>query len=281
MKTILIPIDFSKNALQALQYAQELYKCNRAEFYLLHAFAEEVYGPYKTTTVETRKTLERDIRKKVEEKLNKLVSSIEGTPPNPLHKFITVAAFDSLVDAANDLVEKHNLDLIIMGTHGENSTNKTTFGSYTIEVFKYVKCPVLAVPSDFEYKQPKAILFPTDYMLPFKRRELKLLSELAGNFKSEIHFLYLSDFNVLSARQVDNQLFLKGNLTKAYLFFETAPVKNRVETILEYIKEHEVDMLTMVNSRHSFFEDMLYSSTIDQLGLKIKIPFLVMQNLPR
>jgi hypothetical protein len=37
----------------------------------------------------------------------------------------------------------------------------------------------------------------------------------------------------------------------------------------------------MVNSRHSFFEDMLYRSTVDLLGLKVGIPFLVMQNLNR
>ncbi|WP_350285335.1 universal stress protein [uncultured Croceitalea sp.] len=281
MRTILIPTDFSENALQALTYAQELYKCTRAEFFLLHAFAEDVYGTYKTTTVEERKTLEQDIRQKTERKLNAIVKSITGDPPNPLHSFITIAAFDSLVDAVNDVVEKYNLDLVIMGTRGENSDHKTTFGSYTIEVFKYVKCPVLAVPAAFEYRQPKVILFPTDYMLPYKRRELKLLGELAGSFKSDIHFLYLSDFDVLSARQEDNQLFLKGNLTKAHLYFEKAPIKNRVETILDHITSKDVGMLTMVNSRHSFFEDMLYSSTIDQLGLKINIPFLVMQNLPR
>lgn len=32
MKTVLIPTDFSKNALHALQYAQELFKCERACF---------------------------------------------------------------------------------------------------------------------------------------------------------------------------------------------------------------------------------------------------------
>ena len=281
MRTVLIPTDFSENALHALAYAQELFKCKRTEFYILHAFADQVYGKFKNNSVEERKKTEQDVRKQTEKKLGELVQQVLGEPPNPLHKFETIAAFDSLVDAVNDFVNQYNIDLVVMGTKGETSDNTTIFGSYTIQVFKYVTCPVLAVPEGGTYQPPKTILFPTDYMLPYKRRELKLLGDLAADFKSEIHCLYISDFEVLSDRQVDNRLFLKDSLSRAYVSFETHPIKNKVEAILDYIASRNVGLLTMVNSRHSFFEDMLYQSSIDKLGLKIKIPFLVMQNLPR
>ncbi|MDC6365940.1 MULTISPECIES: universal stress protein [Flavobacteriaceae] len=281
MRTVLIPTDFSINALHALRYAQELYKCKRTCFYILHAFADEVYGEYKTTPPEKIKKVEATKREQVAKKLEDLVKEVIGTPPNPLHSFETIASFDSLVDGINDFVNEKNIDMVIMGTKGETSNHKTTFGSYTIEVFKYVKCPVLAIPEDFEFKQPKNILFPTDYMLPYKRRELKLLGDLAGDFKSKIHCLYITDFDMLSPRQQDNKLFLERTLNRAYVFFETTAVKNKAEVIMEYIWEKEVGMLVMVNSRHSFFEDMLYRSTVDLLGLKVKVPFLVMQNLHR
>ena len=281
MRTVLIPTDFSENALHALVYAQELYKCVRTEFYILHAYADQVYGGFKTSTVDERKKMEKEVRIETEKKLKKLIDGVAGVPPNPLHKFSSVASFNSLVDAVNDFVNQQNIDLVVMGTKGETSHNKTIFGSYTIQLFKYVTCPVLAIPAEAKYRQPKRIVFPTDFMVPYKRRELKLLGDLAGSFKSEIHFLYISDFNVLSDRQVDNRLFLKESLKKAYLFFETTETKNKVEAIMEYIVKHQADMLTMVNSRHSLFEDMLYRSSIDELGMKVKIPFLVMQNLPR
>ncbi|MBO6828607.1 MULTISPECIES: universal stress protein [unclassified Flagellimonas] len=281
MKTILIPTDFSKNALHALTYAKELYKCERACFFVLHAYGEEVYGHYKTTPKEELEKMKEEKREETQKKLDALIDLVVGEPPNPLHNFETVAKLDNLVDAVNDFVDEMNIDLVIMGTKGETSDHKTTFGSYTIEIFKYVKCPVLAIPEDFEYRQPKAILFPTDYMLPYKRRELKLLGDLAGKFKSKIHCLYITDFDELSPRQEDNKLFLEGTLTKPYLSFETAPVRNKAEIILEQIEQKEAGMLVMMNSRHSFFEDMLYRSTVDLLGLKIKIPFMVMQNIKR
>lgn len=281
MRTALIPIDFSTNSLHALTYAQELFKCTRTEFYILNAFAERVYGQFKTSTVEDRKKMELEIRAETEKKLEDLIDKVKGVPQNPLHQFHVVASFDSLVDAINDYVNQHNIDLVVMGTKGETSHNKTIFGSYAIQVFKYVTCPVLAIPAETVFEQPKKILFPTDFMVPYKRRELKLLGDLAGSFKSEIHFLYISDFDVLSDRQIDNRLFLKETLNKGYLSFETTETKNKVESIMEYIDERQMNMLTMVNSRHSLFEDMLYRSSIEELGMRVKIPFLVMQNLPR
>lgn len=281
MKTVLIPTDFSENALHALQYAQELYKCERACFFVLHSYAEEVYGEYGTTPQEEVDRLKKEKKEQTEKKLDQMLEPIIGIPPNPLHNFEAIASFDSLVDGINDVVDDMNIDLVIMGTKGETSDHKTAFGSYTIEVFKYVKCPVLAVPEGFGYRQPKTVLFPTDYLLPYKRRELKLLDDLAGKFKSEVHCLYITDFDDISPRQQDNKRFLEETLSRSYLFFETMPIKNRAEAIMEQLEQKKADMLVMVNSRHSFFEDMLYRSTVDLLSLKLKIPFLVMQNLNR
>lgn len=281
MRTILIPTDFSNNAMHAIIYAMQLYKCERSNFYFLHAYADEVYGPFKKNggkSIEEQKTA---IRKNVDKSLKKLVEELTNKYHNPKHNFETLSAFESLVDAVNDFANQTNVDLIVMGTQGQTVNKKITFGSHTVQVFKYVQCPVLAVPKNYEYEQPKKILFPTDYMLPYKRRELKLLNTLAAEFKSEIHCLYISDFEDLSHRQLDNKRFLKESLPYAYLFFERAPVKNKGEAIMEYISGKDINLLVMVNARHSFLEDMLYRSTVDEIGLHPKIPFLVMQNLPR
>jgi hypothetical protein len=40
-------------------------------------------------------------------------------------------------------------------------------------------------------------------------------------------------------------------------------------------------MITMVNTQHSFLEDMLFPSTIDKVSLGLEIPLLAMQNTTR
>ncbi|RTE52412.1 universal stress protein [Arenibacter aquaticus] len=281
MRTVLIPTDFSASAVHAIDYALELYKCERTNFYFLHAYADEVYGPFKTNGETSLEEQKQKVKKHSDQSLYDLIAKLKKREHNPRHSFEAHSAFDILVDAVNDFVNKINIDLIIMGTKGETEDKKITFGSHTVQVFKYVQCPVLAIPKAYKYRQPKKILFPSDYMLPYKRRELKLLNTLAAEFKSEVYSLYLSDFEELSHRQIDNQRFLKEALTSAFLYFERSPTKNKAEAIMDYIKNNNIDMLVMVNSRHSFLEDMLYRSTVDEIGLRLKIPFLVMQNLPR
>lgn len=281
MKNILIPTDFSKNALCALQYAQELHKSEPACFFLLHTYAEEVHKEYRTATSKKIEKVKTKKKEQSEEKLTQLLHTVTEHLPNPLHHFETIARLDSLVDGVNDFVDEKNIDLVVMSTKGETSDHKTTFGSYTLEVFKYVTCPVLVIPEDCGYKLPKTILFPTDYRIPYNQRELNLLGDLAAHFKAELHCLYFTEFDKLSQKQEDNKLLLREALSQISLFFETKPSKNKAQAIMEYIQENNVDLLTMINPRYSFFDDLLQRSTVDTLGLKVKIPFLVMQNLYR
>lgn len=281
MRTILIPTDFSANALHAVQYAVALFKRERTRFYLLHAYADEIYSPVGSGGPLPIEKEKQRVKKETTEKLEVLMAKVTGVPPNPEHSYEIVSAFDSLVDAVNDFVNENNIDMVIMGTKGKTNDKKLTFGSHTVQVFKYVQCPVLAVPQEAEFRQPKKILFPTNYMLPYKKRELKLLNGLCEEFKSEVHCLYISDFEALSHRQVDNKRFLRENLPDSDLFFERTAEKNKSEAIQEYIGPKQIDFLVMVNSRHSFLEDLLYRSTVDEIGLTTNIPFLVLQNLPR
>ena len=281
MKNILIPTDFSSNADHAIAYALNIFKCERTNFYFIHAYADEVYGPYHNVDKDTFDKQKNSIADESENKLQKLVADTQTKTHNPLHKYEAISSFESLVDAINDFADSKNIDLIIMGTKGKTASSKITFGSNTVQVFKYVKCPVLAVPDQYDYSQPKKILFPSNYMLPYKRRELKLLDIMAGEFKAEVLSLYISDFEDLSLRQLDNKKFLEESLPNARLSFVRTGVHNRANAITEYIKENNIDLLVMVNSRHSFLEDLLYQSTIDEIGLSPTIPFLVLQNLPR
>ncbi len=281
MRKILVPTDFSENAMNAIRYAVELFKYERSDFYIIHAYADEVYDHNTLVSRELFDELKETVHKNSDKELAKILEEINRISPNPRHVYKTMSLFGTLIDEANDLVDKENIDVLIMGTRGKTDDRKLTFGSNTLQVLKYVKCPVLAIPSGYSYNQPKRILFPTDYLLPFKRRELKLLSTLTQSFRSTINFLYISKYEKLSIRQEDNKAFLEESLPEATLNFYTEEADDLTLAINRSIEENEIDFLVMVNSRHSYLENILYQSTIDKIGLHIKIPFLVMQNLQR
>jgi hypothetical protein len=140
---------------------------------------------------------------------------------------------------------------------------------------------VLAIPAVYGDVHPKNILFPTDYQLPYKRRELKLVSSIAKCFVSKVDFLYVSKFPSLSLRQQDNKKFLEASFCDNQINFHQKSGTNVTKAINTFVIENPIDMLVMVNTRHSYLENILYQSTIEKIGLKIDIPFLVLQNLPR
>ena len=281
MRKILIPTDFSENSMNAAKYAAELFKHGPSEIYLLYAFADDVYDA-KTKMAETDfEDLRKSCLEKAEENLEEMRKNLFNFSPNPKHKIIKVAEFGMLVDSVNDWVEKENIDVVVMGTQGETDDKKITFGSNTLQVIKYVKCPVLAVPEVFGEMHPKNILFPTDFLIPYKRRELKLLGTTAKCFAAKIDLLYVSKFPALSLRQQDNKAFLEASLSENQISFNEKSSKDVTKAINTFVIENPIDMLVMVNTRHSYLENILYQSTIEKIGLHIDIPFLVLQNLSR
>lgn len=281
MRKIVIPTDFSENAMNALRYAAELFKYEHADLFIVHAYADEVYDHNTLVSRSIFEELKETTHKNSDLALEKIRSTIQKISPNPRHTYTIVSRFGSLIDEVNDLVDKENIDILVMGTRGSTDNRKLTFGSNTLQVLKYVKCPLLAIPSDCTYNRPERILFPTNYLLPFKRRELKLLSTLTKSFRSVIHFLYVSSSKNLSIRQEDNKDFLKKSLPDVELNFHIEDAEDLTTAINEFIEKKSIGFLVMVNSRHSYLESILYQSTIDKIGLHIKIPFLAMQNLQR
>lgn len=281
MRKIVVPTDFSENAFNALKFAAELFKYEKSEFYLLHAYAEEVYDNEAALTREFFDEYKEITRKKAREGLKNTKSEILELFPNPRHTFTTVPAYGLLVDEVNDLVQRENADLIVTATRGKTNDRKMTFGSNTLQIIKYVQCPVLSIPENYAYSDPKKILFPSNFLLPYQRRELKLVGDLARAFCAHIDLLYASKFPIDSFRQKDNRAAIEEQFYDIKLEFHQEELLDKTQAILKYIEKEDIDLLVLVNSRHSYLENVLYTSTLDEIGLHPKIPFLVLQNFHR
>lgn len=280
MRKIVTPTDFSDNAFNALHYAVELFKYEKCEFFLLHAYADEVYKE-EFLTNEQNEHLKASIHSSSERKLLEILEKIKEFSPNPRHSFKTFAIFGSLVDEVNDLVNSKNADLCVMGTRGMTNDRKLSFGSNTLLVLKYVQCPVLSIPENFKYNVPEKILFPTNYLIPYQKRELKIISEIARTYGTEVHLLYISNFPVESYRQKDNQIFIKEQFLNIKYHCHQVPETDKISAITNFIEKMKIDLLVMVNSRHTYLEDILLQGTIEKISLYPKIPFLVLQNFNR
>jgi nucleotide-binding universal stress UspA family protein len=281
MRVIIVPTDFSENAFNALQCALQYFKYEKSKFIIVHTYADEVY---ENRDVISRKVLEefKEVKRKESEiQLQKLLQRVLKIEPNPKHTFITQSIFGTLLDEINSLVNTENADLVVMGTQGKTADRKLTYGSNTLQVIKYVKCPVLGIPLEYTYERPERILFPSALMIPFKPRELKLISCLARSYRSQVHLLYISDFDRLSLRQEDVKAAWEYRFRESEVIYSRRDEGDTAAILNSYIAENKINILVLVNSKHTYMETLLHTSTIDKVGLNTKIPFLVLQNLPR
>tara|TARA_R110002049_G_scaffold195369_1_gene364480 strand:- start:382 stop:1230 length:849 start_codon:yes stop_codon:yes gene_type:complete len=281
MKNILIPTDFSKNAMNAINFALEFFKYEKTVFYFMHAYQNEFYDHEELVSRKVFDDVLNNVRNESQQNLEKLLKKVKEKAPNPRFTYHTISSYNTLVEEANSIVDRYNIDLIVMGTKGKSNEQHIVFGSRTFQVLKYVQCPVLAIPSNYTNTQPKHILFPTNYLMPYKRRELKLLSDIAKPYRSVIDVLYVSKSNKLSIRQEDNKCFIKDILCVNKVNFYIEDSKKIAETVKNYISKNKIDIIAMVNTQHSFLEDMLFPSTIDRVSLGLEIPLLAMQNATR
>ncbi|MEO5788225.1 universal stress protein [Gelidibacter sp.] len=280
MKNILLPTDFSDNSWNAIKYAIKLYKNEPCTFHLFHAYTPIIYNIDYMLMAPAQFGLSDPIEDAAKESLSKLLAQISNEfGANSNHTFKTIARFDTLVSGVMDLIQELKIDLIVMGTKGDTGAKEVLFGSNTVQVFNTITCPILAVPSDFEYDTPHEILFPTDLEINFENVHLEVLKALATTNNSRINVLHVSSGNELTMAQIENQNHLATLFEgTAYLFHDVGTME-LTDAINEFQVKHKINLLAMVNNKHSIFENLFFKNTIRQIGFHLNIPFLVIPNI--
>jgi universal stress protein A len=138
MQHILVPIDFSAYADQALDFAIALASKLSARLTVLHVIhiiplglaeggAPLPYAYIETLEAEVQQSLETYRQRVQEAGLDCDIMAIHGVP------------FQSIIDLARD----RQVDLIIMGTHGRTGLKHILLGSVAEKVVRLAPCPVL------------------------------------------------------------------------------------------------------------------------------------------
>ncbi len=276
MKTIILPTDFSKNAYNAITYALELFKNEKCRFYLLNTYTPAIYESEYILHSPGQIGLGDIYQSRSEENLNDLKKKLERNFENSRHEFITHSVFNLLVDEVVDLADREKVDMIIMGTQGATGAKEILLGSHTVHVIKKAPCPVMAIPAGYSYEEPRAILFPTDYEVNYRNTELSVLMDLARMFKSTVHVLHVSTGFELTKKQEKNKARLSEMLSKIKHEFHDVPSQEIIDGINGFKAKSKVDLLAMVQNKHTFLERLFIEPVIKKIGFHVTIPFLVL-----
>lgn len=269
MKTILIPTDFSKTAVNAVHYGTALAHKLKANIVLLHAFRP----PVMVSDVPIVMPTIRDVEKNCVRRLKDLRARITAKYPKMEISVVCKLGFSS--EAISNYIKTHQPNWVVMGVQGAGYIKGRLFGSTATDILASSQIPVITVDQHLKFTAPKQIVVAVDQKAIAKKK-LEPLSELAGIFKSHLCLLHVSEnrSSIPTLMQASEGIKLEHNikfLKHSYYFLEGDDV---VAGINRFVKEKKSDMIVMFPRKHSFMERLFKDSKTRKIAFQLKAPLL-------
>ena len=278
MKNILVATDFSHNAYCALFYAVKLLASKSCTFHILNVYDEltPLHGK-KPKFFGSKKRL-AEVRKESEEKLTSTSHRIVMDDENPQHRFKTLSKKGILSKVITKTIEERQIDLVVMGNKGLTEAADIFFGSNTIRAVNHLRiCPVLAIPRELDFKEPKEMAFVTDFKKGCSKDTLAPMLFLASLTEASIRVMHITEEEILSKEQESHRKLLELCLTDVkYGFHWMKPFGDKANVVDVFLEKQGIDLFVMVNHKHNFFEKLFREPVIKDVSMYSDVPFLIL-----
>lgn len=277
IRSILVPVDFSDQAAETYQYALHFADKFSASIHL-------VYSMPTVPAVTTHPDLFMDMTKELlliaEGNLQSFQRDGIGRAKYSLSKTPIVSGAVSvfgLKESVEKQCKEHNVDLVLMGTHGVQDAWDRLFGTNAAFLAGKIETPLLILPVGTEYHPFKSICFATD----FRDRDLKsatLLLKSFYPFLPQMHFLHVQ--NPEEEPPVESIDFFRRAFERPQqgmaATFTTVTHYDVTDGVFNYLDTHQHDLLVMIKTNRGWWSRMLsHSETRETAGIT-NVPLLIL-----
>ena len=196
MKRILVPTDFSKHAEYALKVAAQIAKKSGGEIFLVHMLELPTSGNDAISTAHEIPELML-FKNAAINKLDAIMSAeyLSGVNISKIIQF--EMAFDGIIKNG----KAHNVDLIVMGSHGASGFQEMFIGSNTEKVVRNSDVPVLVIKREESDFNANNFVFASDFSEEIKKPFEKVV-EFADKFNSHLHLVTVNTPNNFKSTRV-------------------------------------------------------------------------------
>lgn len=272
MKKILFPTDFSETANNAFLYALNLAKSIDAQVYVLHVYElPMITGSLSAGLIQNvYETVELGSFDNFKDNIPQLrqIADDNGLNEIPI-KFILEEG--NFLYILREIIGEESVDFVVMGTDGNSGIEKMLFGSNTINAITSMKVPILSIPHGMSFKGFKNIGFTTVFDQKDKDA-LKYLIEIANRHHAKIHCMHVSKdgkFNQQAMKDWQDQF--AGDPIVFEIYHDADPVN----AVLDFIKEKQIDLLTVVSRNKGFFDKIFSPGFTKKIANKNITPLFV------
>jgi len=248
MKNILVPTDLSDCTQNTLKYAISLSVKSNTKLFFYHANATKELG------------IEEKTMKYVKDIFRELSINYENVQKEII---IEIAHFSNV--QIKNVIEKHNIDLVVMGASHEG-LKTTFFGTHVAELITEISCPVLSIPHGYTDLNIDRIGYATElYNLHERVKEIVPFARLFGASIEAFHvypvFPQEVDVEKYEVKNELSQLHNENNYEKINLHFIKTPFDNEPITgIREFLKSYKPDILVMCHKPRGLFDKFVLDS---------------------
>jgi nucleotide-binding universal stress UspA family protein len=185
-KSILLATDFSNISASALSYAAAIAQAHQGVLLLGHVLPQT---PRRPIPLEMPAGLETD-RREAEYELEALASQDLLRHIRHEQRIERGTVWEVVLE----LIERENIDLLVLGTHARTGVKKLVLGSVTEELFRLAPCPVMTVGPEApshggDGASLRRVLFATDFG-PASRNALPYAVALANESRAQLILLH-------------------------------------------------------------------------------------------
>ena len=209
MQNILVPVDFSKDSMNALNHGIYLANTFNQSLRIIHVRKDKNYDlPFVLKDKDKDKEYAKTTEEFCEEIVNKYKAKYQGGGD-----FDFVIRTGRIYKGITEQAEKDESLMIVMGTHGISGFEEFWLGSNAYRVVCKAPCPVMTIRHGFRKKKIKKIILPIDARQD-TRVKVPFTCELAQALKAEVHVIDVRETN---ARDVIARLNRYADQSAEYL----------------------------------------------------------------
>lgn len=272
MKNILVPTDFSPEALNALNFAVPLAEKFKASIILFHAYSlpsQSIETPRNILTGEIQV-----IEKATEKKLLQLVDKVHTENKDIICRYMS--RLGSPINGILQIIDEEQIDLAVMGTGGGGMLRQILADSHTAHIAGNAHCPILAVPGKAQYSHFNRIAFATDFSgTDFET--INKLTNLVSLYGSELMIIHVSAESSTSDKELltwFKELAVEKVLYQR-LSFQWLEHSDLQKGINVFMLDNDVDLLAMSTRKRTFIERLFNPSQTKKMIYLTKKPLLI------
>jgi nucleotide-binding universal stress UspA family protein len=279
MKTLLIPVDFSETSSNAIEYAVGMMKDVDIHRIILLKTLYKSYYEQILPSADFVQLSAADIeneRIEVDRQLSELTERLKGKCSRSVELEIETSDLP-LLRSIVDLIEARQPDLLVLGCDNPDASEESYIGQLIIPIAKASAVPVLVIPAQVNYSKIRTTLIPCDFRKVSRLAVIQGLDSPLAWMHPELVILNVDRRQEYLDQEQQHLSSLKPLLGGYTYSIHYVAELDIVSGILNFADAEDVQMITALPGKYSFFSALTHKSTTEALALNARHPVLILK----